>query len=391
MSKYLNRVVMNDLYRDTEIFHEYYDLTLINNDNNNSKKARFQFTEQRNSEIISNPSEYFMSIIRFNLDTSLGLPLMIPHIQLNQTDPNLLIYSFTMKYKTFEFQQFCEFTPQDKGAQVPNVTNNTYQDLSTGYYYLYNYSYFVNEILNDCLDKCFTGIKTTAHNGSNTEIDGFNNKPFFTYDPTTQQLILNCDKSCFDNSLDNPIYIYCNSAMGNLIPSFELDYYGDNIVNGKNYKINVYSFDGNLNVIDFDTWNAIQMYQEYSNTANWCCIRTIFFTSDTIPINPSLEGQPKIFNSNTGSLNSSSNLSKNIITDFSVNNTDGLQYYPSISYTATGQYRLIDLFGHNAIKNIEISAYWSDCFGNYHPIYLSSGSCANLKIMFVKKSFYKDN
>jgi hypothetical protein len=81
----------------------------------------------------------------------------------------------------------------------------------------------------------------------------------------------------------------------------------------------------------------------------------------------------------------SSNVSIPTLTDFQVSLESGKEYVPSVDYTAT-HYRLIDLFGHTPIQNIQLYALWRDNYGNSYQIQLPCGSSANLKLLFRKKS-----
>jgi len=68
---------------DTQPYHIYYDMNLINNDSSfPSQPVRFQYKETRSNPYLFSPQDYFMSIVRFNLQTP-TLPVFIPQINLN--------------------------------------------------------------------------------------------------------------------------------------------------------------------------------------------------------------------------------------------------------------------------------------------------------------------
>lgn len=68
---------------DTQPFHIYYDMNIINNDSSfPAKPVRFQYKETRSNYFLLSPQDYFMSIVRFNLQTP-SLPVFIPQINLN--------------------------------------------------------------------------------------------------------------------------------------------------------------------------------------------------------------------------------------------------------------------------------------------------------------------
>jgi hypothetical protein len=84
----------------TEPVHQYLDINIVNNDTIGDKEAvKLIFNEIRNSPIIQNPSEYFFTIARFSLETP-SLPLMIPQVMIGQGDPDKLVYSITLTYRS---------------------------------------------------------------------------------------------------------------------------------------------------------------------------------------------------------------------------------------------------------------------------------------------------
>ena len=73
----------NKNHSDTQPYHIYYDMNLINNDSSfPAQPVRFQYKETRSNAYLLSPQDYFMSIVRFNLQTP-TLPVFIPQINLN--------------------------------------------------------------------------------------------------------------------------------------------------------------------------------------------------------------------------------------------------------------------------------------------------------------------
>lgn len=70
---------------DTQPYHIYYDLNIINNDSSNpAEPALFQIKDTRSNYFLMSPQDYYMSIIRFNLQST-TLPVFIPQINLSTT------------------------------------------------------------------------------------------------------------------------------------------------------------------------------------------------------------------------------------------------------------------------------------------------------------------
>lgn len=73
----------NQNHSDTQPYHIYYDMNLINNDSSfPAQPVRFQYKETRSNAFLLSPQDYYMSIVRFNLQTP-TLPVFIPQVNLN--------------------------------------------------------------------------------------------------------------------------------------------------------------------------------------------------------------------------------------------------------------------------------------------------------------------
>lgn len=376
MSKnnYLTKVVAYDMNQSSEASHLYLDLCAVNNDTGNAGigPSPLRFTESRSRAILTDPSSYYVSIVRFKIDTSL-LPVMLPVIQLNQINPNLTIYSFTLSYKGFDFQSYIIFEPQDLNTSQP-LPPTTHQDVNSGYYYLYNFAFFVN-LCNKALTAAFNGLAElidlpTSHS------------PFLLYDPSSNQLVFNADVTAYDNSLEDPIQIYFNIPCYNLFSSFQCSTISYASPIGKNYLL-LTTNDQGFNVAELNTYSALQIYQDYISSQLWSCVQSICLTSSTLPINGTMQGISSL-NGTSNNINYNTNISVPIISDFEVALTTGLDYKPSISYSPT-MYRLIDMYGHTDITNITIDAYWKDNQNNLHPLLMPANANSNLKILFRKK------
>jgi hypothetical protein len=382
MSYYLNTIINRDLMSDTGASHFYYDVTVFNNSIDGSP-VDLQFTESRTAPFLSDPSQFYVSIIRFHLDTvPSSLPLFIPQIQIGQSDVNKTVYSFTLKYKTFEKQTFVSFTPQNQFAVTP-AAPTVKQDLSSEYYFMYSFSAVV-DMFNAALLSCFNDLQTLVVAGSDTLPTEY--CPWIQYDPSTSSMIINCDKLGYDSTLTNPIQVFFNAPTANLFASFQMVNLGfTGVTNGKNYKLVVHN-DFETNVLELPDYNAIQIYEEYPAVSGWSPIKSVMFTSSSLPVEGTIVGVPKQYGIvNEGASSTSSNMSLPIITDFSISSTNGKDYYPSIDYVASGNYRMIDMFGHNSQSQLQLSVYWSDHYNNIYPLKLASQTSCNIKIMFRKK------
>lgn len=373
----------------------YYDVTITNLETINQNPPSLYFNETRNTPFVYDPESYYLSIIRFTLDTP-TLPVFIPIIQPNQSNRDLTIYSVTLSYTdpatliTYNQQTFVTFVQQIFGVVVPappSQTNDGLQNNQTGYYEILNYQYWI-QLINDTFVTCFNALNALVVAGGGTLPS--TNPPSMAWDTTTNTAILTAEQVGYDTSTSNIIEIYMNPAMYQIFSSFPVIIKGSvDIALGKNIQIIMDGF-GGANVVKFpptapavSQYDALQVVQEYSTIALWTPITSIVFTSNTLPVVPANISAPLLFvngqiYSNGGN---NSNISQ-VVTDFV--SDDGI-YKPNIVYTPSAQYRLINLVGNTPIYNLDLNVYWKSRTGVLQPFKLSSGSTATIKLLFTRK------
>ena len=245
--------------------HSYYNIIVTNSDYSSSPPKQLEYTETRTQAILSNPGQYYFSIIRFTIDTP-SLPIFIPTMDLNKNaniSPNLnvaqpTIYTITLTYTYYDANnKQCktlvgEQTPINWYPEVPNsippvnVASSLSQDNSTTWYYCYSYQYWIN-LVNQGFTNAFKSLKNTALvNQTPLPTD---NPPFMTWNIGEGIAILNTDigkvdkggyLTLFTNAhsvIANPqlgtdlskygqISIFFNSALNTLFNSFPSTQYG---------------------------------------------------------------------------------------------------------------------------------------------------------------------
>ena len=368
-----------------EPLHSYYSLDIINNDTiGENPPVAISFTESRNNPFLAKPEDYYMSVVRFQIQTGASLPLFVPQVQLQQTNPNLLIYSITLTYKTYTQQEFVQFIPDDLSQPLPNPPLD-FQDLTSSYYFVSNYQNWI-EMVNICFKTCFNNLNTQVVAGG--DVLPTANPPFMEWDVYNLVGILDCDILGYERSLVNPISIYMNSPMYNLFSTFPAIVQSyTNVLNGKNVLLTIFN-NNNTNILNLPTYNVIQTYQEGSTIAMMNPISSIVFTTALLPIVPENVAIPKVYNSDASIVNSGNNANiANVISDFVVPISALNQYKPNIVYTPTSEYRLIIMTGNSPVSAIQISVFWKDNFAGLHPIFLNSGCSASLKLMFRRKDY----
>lgn len=370
--------------------HIYYNINITNNDTTGSNPPPvIDFNETRNQPYLNNPSNYFLSVVRFSVSTP-TLPLFIPQPVVGSTDPNKLIYTITMEWtgasQTYTAQVNLSFARQTQAVDPP-ATPIAETDILNPYYYIYSYQWFIDVMVNPALIAAYNALNTLVVAGG--EVLPSNYAPFMLWDPSADTAIINCDVSGYDFvALSEPIKIYFNTPMYNLFSSFSASNFGVNAPQGKNFLISVYNtgFNTFKNVSNGITY--IQVLQEYPTSPLWNPVISIVFSTALMPVVPELTAAPAVFTGGSGfsSSGNNSNLT-NILTDLEVPLVQGWETKPTVNYAPAAEYRLSDLFGSNPVSAINVIVFWKDRFGGLHPLTLAAGGSANIKIMFRRKDF----
>jgi hypothetical protein len=368
--------------------HIYVDLDIVNtSQNNNQPPPILRFEETRNAPFLPGDSaEYFVSIIRFSVQTGNEIPVFIPRIETgsDQMDINKTIYKVSVECNGMVSTAPLIWEPWDLSAEVPKPPV-VKQDIMTRYYYMSNFAQFV-PMMNKALESAWGITKSTA-----------NNAPFIDFDPDSCKFNINADVDFMTTGTK----IYFNTSLYELFCSFPAKfkgYAGDcnyELAFLNNHDLNTkpilrQSESGKCQVLKY---HAVQIFQEIATVSIWSPVRSIVFTSSLLPIKATNTSAPKVFNDssdNSGSLglisSGAPNLSS-VITDFEVGITATNQYRPDILFRVESEYRLIDLYSMNNLNRIDISVWWKSSFGDLIPVHINPGCSASLKLMFRRKSF----
>lgn len=372
--------------------HEYVDMYAINANSINELPVEVSFTQTRNKPFLQKPDDYFLSVVRFQLDTN-TLPVFNAFIQYNQANRDLTIYSVTLTwnnpvapFQQFNQQTFVTWIPQDQASpipQPPSLTQNRFQDDSGGYYYCYNYAYFL-QLINNAYATCF-GLLNAQVIGAGLVLPT-THAPVMTWNSDKNIGILNADVLGYSTTAVSKILIYMNLPLYNLFNTMPVYIESATSPIGKNFRIDTSSF-GNTTVVGFPfyapTYNALQVFQETTVVGVWCPVSGIVITSNTLPINATNISNPCIYLNGIATNNNGNNSNVlQVITDFQA--PDG-QYKNSITYVPSAQYRYIDLTGNSPLYTIDINIYWRNKVAELIPFRLASGCSASVKLLFQRK------
>jgi len=400
-------------YDPNQAYHYYYDLDIINNNvSGDQKPVIFNFIEARNQPYLYCPENYFMSIVRFSLQTP-SLPKFIPTVKLGQNDPNVLVYAITLYYRYVapggnvpdfigSITSNVQYVPFDESQPIPDAPI-TKQDFSSYYYYIYSYQEWIL-MINTCFQNAFNNLQVAYANWATANIvnivawnNTFPNNaipttlnataPFMEFDPQALNAVLNGDNQWYNasNTANKRIDIFFNNALYQLYHTFPST---TTLFNGVyTNKMLMNSFN-NFNLFTTTSITYLQAYQEASTAVLLNPISSIVFTTGLLPVNNELISVPK--SNIIGGVSSGSGAANiaPIITDFQVPFSALDQYIPNIQYTPSSEYRLVDMSGTSPLSAIQISVYWKDYYGNLNPFYLNAGCAGNIKIMFRRKDLY---
>lgn len=354
-----------------------YNPALNNNGLINATPAIF--TEQLSQSIIENPSEYYMSIVRFTIPTQ-NIPIFIfeaqPFPNLNM---DLGIYSVTLSYNgNFSPQTFVtyETTSPNVPKPLPVTASNPNWD-RTPYYYVYTYSQFL-KMINTALATAFAAIPLGAPVGSIA--------PYFIIDEINERISLVAQRAFYDITLATPILIYINYNLHHFLDGIPINFLSTNSLNGRDIQFLVRDQKDNWYNPPFlapaTPPDYFIMTQEYPTLINWNSFKSLQMISNSLPIKD--EYVPTFQPGTLGALNFQS-----IVKDFEPLLELGPEARTSVQYQLNSPYQLINLFDTKPLNRIDIGIYWTDEFENKYVVTIPKGSLVTIKLVFIKKSTFE--
>ena len=425
-------------------YNLYYDINVVSDYNPTlvgTTAPPLTFNEIRQNPIIKYPEDYLLSVVRFSIETP-TLPIFIPQVLLGQANPNKLIYAWGMSVTDYSAvgsptyylpaQENWIYIPDDLTIDPPSGAL-TFQDLTTEYYYVNEFS-LVLQYANNALKAAFdnfntylTGIGqdalgTRAATPANISV---NYCPQMFYDPQNELFSLSmplCPPALsgaatpfaydtYDQNAANTagfvgrvIKLYMNTPLSNLLNSLPTVFQGNtqfNLTTGTEDMIVCYNNQyQNTTGGSRPTYpltpqpsavNAIPQIivpQEHSTTILFSPISALVFSTSLLPVQNTLLSKPAIFNFYDGVTSSNlrssgnNNVTAPVLTDFELQGATGTSSQTRITYTPTAEYRMLDLRGTTPVNAVEVSVFWKDKFSGLHRFNLAAGCAASIKILF---------
>jgi hypothetical protein len=221
--------------------------------------------------------------------------------------------------------------------------------------------------------------------------------PYLYYDTKAGGLISVFFPTSWGTDITNPTIpqLYMNSILYYFFDNFLYYFYGEGLLVHKDYMIRAQSLGNGQNTSTYDSsipTGYYKMSQEYIALNRWKGPSSIAFQSYTMNIrNDYNSGTNNNSSQNTVQTAGSGLPIESNITDFIpyIASNDAAGWRGNLLYTPTSQYRLIDLLG-NKQNSIDINIIWRDIYNNTHQFLTAAGSQTSLKLLFVKKSLYKN-
>lgn len=359
----------------------YYNVT-IQASSSTQQPVQAYFRETNLSPILDKCENYYMAVARFSCSTS-SIPILMPTTVLNQSNVNLLTYTFSIGYNgVISAAQNVIYTPTNLNAITP-AAPTVNQDFSSSYYFIYNISAF--------LSMCNTAI-ATAFASITTPLNSL--PPYFQYDPSTELISLVAQQSFYDqNTATGPakaIYLYSNLD-SNIVTGRGLPYILNTSSVDQLFQYTIYNSYNNWynpsDVASSSPGKYLIMTNEFSLNDLYTPLQSIVLVSGSIPTRDENIQPPTPFggvaiNVGTGALSSTK-----ILTDFEPDLTNIMQSRNVVQYgvTGTGNMRWIKLESSGPLNTIDISWFWCDAYGNLRPLLLYTGNC-NIKFVFTPKN-----
>lgn len=367
----------------------YYDITIGNSllANPSGVPVEATFNETRTQALFDGePENYNLSVIRFTLPT-LYIPYQIMPVEFDPTNPanpNRTIYSFTLKYNNVLYKQPVQWITQTLASPTP--TPPPFTGIKTPdyyiYYSLYNLTYFCS-LLNTTLDVCFqTNIVPLLPVVAGKSYVS----PYFTYNPNNKLFSLWASGEFLTTSTlpFGMVGLYWNSNLGNIFDdSFNIQFLGFNRPDGDDNRGIIANTYNNSIPSSIDPMGFIyEQLQEFDITGFISKFQSILATTGGMPVVNDIVSNNLQQNTQGTNFGTVASNFLPIITDFEIDNSSGYNLKGFVHYLPTAEFRRIALKGKTPIKQIDISFYWRDVFGNVFPILIPSNSFASLKLLF---------
>ncbi len=340
----------------------YYNIN-INNPSSSNNNIPAEFDETRVQPILTNPSLYELSIVRFEVPTSL-IPILFW--------PGNDVHKVSMSWNGVLAESFVSFN------------GNGSTPLYGKKLAIYNYQNICDAI-NLALFECFDDL-VTAFPGPLPAPDFALyalRAPKLVFDPITQlftfQVPFNTRTygaeidpirhwSIQNPDIPNLIGVFFSQSLGDILKSF--DWFTDNDPDTY-YQLAIKETFNNISTDQYiNTQYLMNMTQSYATLASINDFADLYFQTNKIPVGAEMLG-------------AQTNKTISILTDFKTFSDayDG----NNIQFFATGPLRYYPLKSNHELKNMDLKIFWVDKDLNQYPLYIAPGETVSVKIQLRRK------
>lgn len=330
-----------------------------------------QYQVNNDTPFLDNASEYYCSVIRFDIPLD-AVPIFICPIIPNQINSNLTPFIIGVRkivagVSTY-YPQNVQYWGTIYNPSEPVPLQNQITQVITPYYYVYGYTEFIRAV-NDALALAW------GPTGANYPVA---DTPYFFLDPATELIKLTVSPTLGSPDLLNRPIIYMNSLLENYFSAFSTISFGWDNPNGHDFEFATpqspflphqqYSPAG---------WGIIS--QIWPMLPLWSSIRKILVISNRLPINAESEA--------VGLDTNSTRIP--ILADFvpQINNAGDSRQIAY--YLPSAQYKLVDMLATIPLQSFDLRFYWEDAENNIFPLTISVYQQINIKLAFLRKDLYK--
>lgn len=345
-----------------------------------------KFQQNLDEVFITNPSEYYISVVRFSIPCQ-NIPIFVPEIQsYPNTNLNNTVYSLSLEYNGFTSgETFIQFISGNPNSYVsPISTNSPNADTSSIYYWVYNFQAFI-DMVNAAFQTAFMALNVSSGGLPLGAV-----APYFEFDPSTQLISLVAQRLFYDQTLLNPINIFMNYKLFVYFDGIEINYLGTGanmyLPNGKDVQLIVKDLKNNWYNPSFVAPATPPLYykmtQNFPNLVTWNVFKSLQITSNMIPIRE--EYAPSLKDISGGS-NTESQV---FLKDFEPVLNNGGDSRGILYFVLDGPYQLINLVSTTPLTKLDITMYWVDRFGRKFLLQCPYNQVISVKVVFIKKSSY---
>lgn len=401
----------------------YFNFTVGNKQRDtDSKNIAVIYEEERANNIINDCSEYFLSVSKFQLNgVGKKLPLIIPQVELNQTDLNKLIYNLNVELKFYDggnnhttsifseaLMSSLNFLHKDYDISQAGSYSRfssapiTEQPIGDDYF-IYNYYDFLKivnrkfqELVEDVVQKSLlpnslpvgtvSPFLTTALRPKHPVMDYENGK-----------FSLKLDKRYFGEKRTNQsveLIVYCDSNFHGLFTYFPWQHLGSDINNSMGFG----NFSYRLEVPNVEMSSYVQEVGDYyqlkqekqSNSTLWSPVQSLVFTTTSLPIISEELGNPRYLDQDGKFLNQdTSSTFINQIKEFNISLLNASDYNEYISFSDKGIREYTCLVNNPVgIRRLDMRIFWRNRLnGVLHPLILHNQGTCHFKLVFTRKDY----